>query len=235
MSVSRAGLTPLVLSSFVLAAALCGTTGAAQAQTPPAPAASPSPAAAPPAPPLRNIMIVNTQSLLEKSKAAVMVHQQLQQKGVEYEKEMRRQEQPLQQESETLQRQAASLSAEALSQKKRDFERKVGEFDRSVQAKREALQRSRAEASEKIETVVRDIIAEMAKEKNVDLVFSSTQLVMFSPAFDVTDAVLQKLDERLPSLTVSVVEQPVAAGNSAAPAQPASASAQPAPAPKKKK
>jgi Skp family chaperone for outer membrane proteins len=164
-----------------------------------------------------------------------MVHQQLQQKGVEYEKEMRRQEQPLQQESETLQRQAASLSAEALSQKKRDFERKVGEFDRSVQAKREALQRSRAEASEKIETVVRDIIAEMAKEKNVDLVFSSTQLVMFSPAFDVTDAVLQKLDERLPSLTVSVVEQPVAAGNSAAPAQPASASAQPAPAPKKKK
>jgi hypothetical protein len=52
-------------------------------------------------------------------------------------------------------------------------------------------------------------------------------VVMFSPGFDVTDTVLQKLNERLPSLTVNIVEEPVA--NTPTPAAP------PAAPPKKKK
>jgi hypothetical protein len=44
--------------------------------------------------------------------------------------------------------------------------------------------------------------------------------------------VLQKLNERLPSLSVEIVEQPVANETTA---QPATAAAQPAAAPKKKK
>jgi Skp family chaperone for outer membrane proteins len=228
MSVLRAGLALLVLFTFTLMGTMYGMVAGAQAQqTPPTPAASP----APPTQPL-NVMVVDIRALHEKSKAASMVGEQLKQKRAEYEKEMRRQEQPLQQESETLQRQASSLSPDALNQKKREFEKKLADLDRSVQAKRQALQRADAEAVEKLDTVIRDIIAEMAKEKKVDLVFPSTQLVMFSPAFDVTDAVLQKLDERLPSLTVNIVEQPPA--NPPA-AQPASASAPAAAPPKKKK
>jgi Skp family chaperone for outer membrane proteins len=167
-----------------------------------------------------------------------MVRQQLEQKRTEYAKEMSKQDEALRHESENLQRQAASLSPDALTQKKREFQQKLGEFDRNVQSKRQALEHSDAEASEKIQTVIRDIITEMATEKNVNLVFQSTQLVMFSPGFDVTDAVLQKLDERMPNLAVNVVEQPVAntpAAAAAAAAQPAAASAQPPAAPKKKK
>jgi len=237
MSVSRAGLSPLVLSLAVLAAAIWGVTASAEAQqAPAAPAANP---AAPPASsqPL-NVMVVDIQTLMRKSKAAVMVRQQLEQKRTEYAKEMSKQDEALRHESENLQRQAASLSPDALTQKKREFQQKLGEFDRNVQSKRQALEHSDAEASEKIQTVIRDIITEMATEKNVNLVFQSTQLVMFSPGFDVTDAVLQKLDERMPNLAVNVVEQPVAntpAAAAAAAAQPAAASAQPPAAPKKKK
>lgn len=238
MSVLRAGPSPLVPFLAALAAGICGVASGAQAQQPPAaanaPAASPAPSAAASQP--LNVMVVDIQTLMRKSKAAGMVRTQLEQKRAEYAKEMSRQDESLRHEGETLQRQASSLSPEALSQKKREFQQKLGEFDRNVQSKRQALEHSDAEASEKIQTVIRDIITEMATEKNVNLVFQSTQLVMFSPGFDVTDAVLQKLDERMPSLTVSVVEQPVAntpAAGSAA--QPASASAQPAAPPKKKK
>jgi outer membrane protein len=233
MSVLRTGLARLVL--FV-PGLLMLPAGVVQAQQtpPPAPAAHPAPpaAAASPAQPL-NVMVVDVQTLMRKSKAAVMVRQQLEQKRAEYAKEMSKQDESLRHESETLQRQASSLSAEALNQKKREFQQKLGEFDRNVQSKRQALERSDAEASEKIQTVIRDIITEAATEKGVNLVFQSTQLVMFSPGFDVTDTVLQKLDERLPSLTATIVEQPVANGPATG-AQPASASAQPVPAKKKK-
>lgn len=227
MSLLRAGLVPLGLF-LVSANAVVG--GAQAQQAPAAPAASPAPQSTSPQP--INVMVVDVQTLMRKSKAAAMVRQQLEQKRAEYAKEMSKQDEALRHESENLQRQASSLSPEALNQKKREFQQKLSEFDKNVQSKRQALERSDAEASEKIQTVIRDIITEMATEKSVNLVFQSTQLVMFSPGFDVTDGVLQKLDERLPSLTANVVEQPVANGPAA---QPASASAQPPAPPKKKK
>jgi outer membrane protein len=164
---------------------------------------------------------------LRKSKAGGTVRQQLEQKRAEYAKEMSKQDEALRHEREALQQQASSLSPDALNQKKQELQQKLSEFDKNVQSKRQALERSDAEASEKIQTVIRDIVTEMATERKVNLVFQSTRLVMFSPGFDMTDTVLQKLDERLPSLTVNLVEEPVA--NTPAPA------AQPAVPPKKKK
>jgi outer membrane protein len=236
MSVSRAGPSPLVLLLAVLAAAIWGVTASAEAQqAPAAPAAGVSgtapsaanPAASTASPQPLNVMVVNIQTLLRKSKAAGTVLQQLEQKRTEYAKEMSKQDEVLRHENETLQQQASSLSPDALNKKKQEIQQKLNEFDKNVQSKRQALERSNAEASQKIQTVVRDIITEMATERKVNLVFQSTQLVMFSPDFDVTDTVLQKLDERLPSLTVNVVEEPMA--NGPAPA------AQPVVPPKKKK
>jgi outer membrane protein len=201
----------------------------ASAQTPAAPAATPAASPPPPAasPQPLNVMVVDIQTLLRKSKAAGMVRQQLEQKRAEYAKEMSTQNEALRHESEALQQQASSLSPDALNQKKQDFQQKRSEFDKNVRSKRQALERSEAEASEKIQTVIRDIVTEMATEKNVNLVFQSTQLVILRPSFNVTDTVLQKLDERLPSLSVNIVEEPAA--NTPAPA------AQLAVPPKKKK
>src|SRR4051812_40690718 len=237
MSVLRAGLASLVLSFAFLVSVISGVSSAQAQQTPAAPA---SPTAGHPAPaapgaasgqPL-NVLVVDTRALRDKSKAANMVSEQLKKKGAEFEKEMRRQEQPLQQEGEALQRQASSLSPETLNQKKRDFERKLREYDRAVQSKRQALQRADSEASEKIEAVILDIISEIVKERKVDLVFQGGRFVVFPQALHVPDQVVQKPNERLHSLSVEIVEQPVANETTA---QPATAAAQPGAPPKKKK
>ena len=221
MSLIRAGFAPLV---FIVA--LGGTLADARAQqTPPAPVPA---AAAPAAAPGLNILVVDVQSLLQNSKSAKMVRQQIEQKRAEYAKEISHQEGVLRQERDTLQRQQASLSAEALSQKGKEFQQKVNELDRSVQAKRQALERSNAEALEKIQEAMLKIITDISKERKSNLVFQRSELVLFDQGFDVTDEVLQKLDEQLPTLTVNFVA-PVA---SAPGAQPAAA---PAPAAKKKK
>jgi len=223
MSLTRAGFAPLVFF-VVLGAMLAG----AQAQQPPA---APAPAApGPTASPGLNILVVDVQSLLQNSKSAKMVRQQIEQKRAEYAKEISTQEGVLRQERDTLQRQQASLSAEALNQKGKEFQQKVNELDRSVQAKRQALERSNAEALEKIQEAMLKIITGISKERKSNLVFQRSELVLFDQGFDVTDEVLQKLDEQLPTLTVNFAA-PVA---SAPAAQPAAAAA-PAPAPKKKK
>jgi len=215
MSIMRARL--MVCSGAI---ALCCGIGSAMAQQQPAPAA-PAPT---PAPANLAVMVVDVQALLQNSKAAKMVREQIEAKRAEYAKEISHQEEVLRQERDTLQKQQGSLSGEQLNAKGREFQAKVNELDRDVQAKRQALERSNADALQKIQEVMVKIITDIAKERKANLVFQRSELVLFDQGFDVTDQVLTKLDEQMPTLTVNFVK-PVAA---AAP-QPA------APAPQKPK
>lgn len=228
MSSLRAGIAPLAML-----AALCGGLGAAQAQQQPAP-----PAAAPTAtPPALNILVVDVQSLMQNSKSAKIVRQQIEQKRAEYAKEISHQEEQLRQERDALQREQATLKPEQLNQKGREFQQKVNDLDKSVQGKRQALERSNAEALEKIQEAMLKIITDIAKDRKANMVFQRSELVLFDQGFDVTDEVLQKLDEQLPTVTVNFVA-PVAANANGA-ANPATGAPQPAATdktpPKKKK
>jgi outer membrane protein len=224
MSFRRAGLASLIFTLILFLAALGGGIGGARAQQIP-------PSTAPAAQPPLTIMVVDVQALLQNSKSAKMVRQQIEQKRAEYAKEISHQEETLRQERDALQRQQSSLSADALNQKGREFQQKVNDLDRNVQGKRQSLERSNAEALEKIQEVMLKIITDIAKDRKANLVFQRSELVLFDQNFDVTDEVLQKLDEQLPTLTVNLVAP--APSNPATAAQPAPASAQAAP--KKKK
>jgi len=223
--------------SLACLALLC--IGTAQAQKPAAPAqpapaqpapaqpapaqpapAQPAPAAASGVMPPLTIMVVDVQSLLQNSKAAKMVRDQIEQKRAEYAKEISHQEEVLRQERDTLQRQQATLSPEALNQKGREFQAKVNDLDRNVQSKRQALEKSNADALQRIQQSMLRIITQIAKQRKANLVFQRSELVLFDQQFDVTDQVLQKLDEELPSLTVTFA-QPVPVAPTPVPPAPA--------------
>ena len=202
---------------------LCCAAGNALAQQPPATPPAPAPAATPAAPPTTlSVVVVDVQALLQNSKAAKMVRQQIEAKRADYAKEISHQEETLRQERDVLQRQQASLTSDQLNAKGRDFQAKVNELDRDVQAKRQALERSNADALQKIQEVMVKIITEIAKDRKANLVFQRSELVLFDQGFDVTDEVLQKLDEQMPTMTVNFVA-PVATNAPDAGAAPAGA------------
>src|SRR5215831_14825669 len=209
---------------------VCGLVGSALAQQ--APSTPAAPAQPPPSAPLTTgqnlmVMVVDVQALLQNSKAAKMVRSQIEQKRGEYTKEISHQEESLRAERDALQRQQASLPPESLNQKGREFQQKVNDLERNVQSKRQALEKSNGEALQKIQEEMLKIIADIAKQRKANLVFQRTDLVLFDQAFDVTDEVLQKLDEQMPVLTVEfVTPTPPPAPNAPAP-QPAASSAPP--------
>jgi Skp family chaperone for outer membrane proteins len=232
--------------SALLLLFLCFLAESAVAQAPPAPS-PPTQAPEPPtpAPPLSlstgqnlTVMVVDVQALLQNSKSAKMVRSQIEQKRGEYTKEISHQEESLRAERDALQRQQASLSPEALNQKGRDFQQKVNDLERNVQGKRQALEKSNGDALQKIQEEMLKIIADIAKQRKANLVFQRTDLVLFDQAFDVTDEVLQKLDEQMPTLTVNFVAPvpPSASASPPAPTAPSSpAAGNPSPNPKPKK
>lgn len=233
MSLSRirgAILAPTAVLLPLLAGLLLGpeqTAAQAPAAKAPAPATAPStPAAAPSAPapaPTQylRVMVVDIQTLLQRSKAAQMVRQQIEQKGAEYRKDIAHQEQVLHAEQDELQREQlqSKLSPAALNKKGREFQQKVTALNRNVEAKRAALEKSNADAFTKIQTAMLKIIAGIAKERQANFVFQRSDLVLFDKRFDVTDEVLQQLDEQLPAVTVNFVTptEPPATAAAAAP------------------
>jgi len=231
--------------SALLLPLLCGLAGSAVAQAPPAPptpAPPAPPAPAPPAPPAPaptapaatpqnlTVMVVDVQALLQNSKAAKMVRSQIEQKRGEYTKDISHQEEALRTERDALQRQQASLSPDALNQKGREFQQKVNDLERNVQGKRQALEKSNGDALSKIQEEMLKIIADIAKQRKANLVFQRADLVLFDQAFDVTDEVLQKLDEQMPALTVNFVAPvPPPSASATPPEQPAPSAATPKP------
>jgi outer membrane protein len=223
--------------AVLLSPFLCCLAGSAVAQGPPAPPAPPQePPPSAPLPTGQNltVMVVDVQALLQNSKAAKMVRSQIEQKRGEYTKDISHQEESLRAERDALQRQQASLSPEALNQKGHDFQQKVNDLERNVQGKRQALEKSNGDALQKIQEEMLKIIADIAKQRKANLVFQRTDLVLFDQAFDVTDEVLQKLDEQMPTLTVNFVA-PVPPSASASPPAPAAPSSPAPPNPKPKK
>jgi outer membrane protein len=230
--IRRAIVAPMVLF-LPLLAGVAPHAAMAAGQTPaaaPAPAAT-TPAATTPAatasaataPQNLRVMVVDIQALLQKSKAAQMVRQQIEKKGAEYRKEISRQEQILHTEQDALQRDQSKLSAAALNKKGREFQQKVTALNRSVESKRATLEKSNADAFTQIQKAMLKIIADIAHQRQANLVFQRTDLVLFDKKFDVTDEVLQRLDKELPAVTVSFVVQPppATAAASAVPRGPA--------------
>jgi Skp family chaperone for outer membrane proteins len=220
---------------------VCGLVGNAVAQQPPlAPAAPPEPSPPAPLPTPQNltVMVVDVQALLQNSKAAKMVRSQIEQKRGEYTKEISHQEELLRAERDALQRQQASLSPESLNQKGREFQQKVNELERNVQGKRQALEKSNGDALQKIQEEMLKIIADIAKQRKANLVFQRSDLVLFDQVFDVTDEVMQKLDEQMPTLTVEfaspVPPSASATPSASAPTNPPTPNPAPSTKPKKK-
>ena len=92
-----------------------------------------------------------------------------------------------------------------------------------------------ARRSQKIQEEMLKIIADIAKDRKANLVFQRADLVLFDQSFDVTDEVLQKLDEQMPTLTVNFVAPAAAYASARGPAAAASAARRSAAAKPKKK
>ncbi|MGH7097757.1 MAG: OmpH family outer membrane protein [Stellaceae bacterium] len=192
---------PAALLPAALAALFCGVLLPQAAAA--APAAAAPAARSPPAGQNLTVMVVDIQRLMQDSKAAKMVRTQIEQKRQEYTREISRQEQELRTERDALQREQSTLSPKVLSEKGRAFQQKLSALERNVQSKRQALEKSNGEALAKIQQVMLQIIADIAKQRKANLVLPRSDLILFDKKFEVTDEVLQQLDQKLPALTVS--------------------------------
>ena len=120
-----------------------------------------------------------------------------------YRADTQREEQEIRTAQEELARKRVGLSAEGYSDERKKLEEKLADAQGRVQRRRQALERVNAEAMEQVKQSLETIVGEIAGERQLTLILRKDQAVFAAPAIEITDDVLRRLDQRLPSVPIA--------------------------------
>jgi outer membrane protein len=125
-----------------------------------------------------------------------------------YRADTQKEEQEIRAAQEELARKRAQLSADGYAEERKQLEERLADAQGRVQRRRQALERVNMEAMEQVKQTLEAIVAEMAAERQLTIILRKDQAVVFAvSAVEITDEVLRRLDQRLPSVRIAAPEE----------------------------
>ena len=192
----------LVSPAFFVPRAASGFFSPAYAQDePPPPAAEPSGVI--PAP---KIAMVDYQKILRESLAAQSLREQLDKVRRQERDKVAKLEDTLRDSRQEIDRQRTVLSPEAYEKKVLEWERTSGEHVRAVEKRKRALDITFERSLGKIQSVLVKVIREVSDEKEINLVFTRSQVLLVDPDMNITDDVMASLNKDLASVKLATID-----------------------------
>lgn len=96
------------------------------------------------------------------------------------------------------------LDPEEFARQRRTFEEEIVEIQREAQLQRARLDAAEEAATGRVREALIGILAELADQRGVQAVLDSSNVVLFSPRLDVSDAASERLDEVLPRVNLAL-------------------------------
>ena len=152
------------------------------------------------------IAVADVQRLLRESTAGASLEAQLADLRASLTTIVAEREQALRQQEQELQEQASILAPEIFAERRRAFEEEVIAFQRDVRERQRTLDEAYGEGLNQIRVAIIEILQQMVEERGYDLILPQAQILVGSRELDITDDVLAELDQRVPSITISVEE-----------------------------
>jgi len=168
-------------------------------------------AAQQPAPPV--VAVVDVQLILREASSAKSVRDAVEARRTAFERELDKVTQELRRAEEELRRQQGQLAAEAVGQRKRELERRYGELRRRTEERRTELTEAYNVAMRQVRQEMARALAEVMKDRGVDISMSRAAVLVFDDKLDITREVIERLNLRLPKVEVQFEPAPPAAQN----------------------
>ena len=112
--------------------------------------------------------------------------------------------QRLQASDQELAKQKAQIPQDAYDQKSKALEQQVIAFQRRTQVAVRALEKSTEVASAEMMNAILNITGEIANEMGANLVLPKQQVVLHEPRMDVTPIVIERLNQKIPTINFPV-------------------------------
>lgn len=152
------------------------------------------------------IAVVDWQLLVNESLAGRSVLAQLDAKGATFRSEITEKENELMAADQELAKQQAVLTPEAFNERRRELQQRAAEVQREAQTRRRQLDQAAREAMRQVEAVLMEVVDELMAENGINIVLPKSQGVRTVPEMEITQRVLERVNERVTSVKVTLPE-----------------------------
>ncbi len=165
---------------------------------------STSPGSALPAP---VIAVIDVQRILDESLGAKSVQKQLDSQRSKFQTAIEKEENDLRQAEQDLTKARDQLSTDAYTDREQQLRQRFLTVERHVQARRKVLDQAFTDSMNDVRTNLLSIVDAAAHEHGANLVLVKQQVVWTDKALDITDEVLNRLNSKLPLITVKMAPE----------------------------
>jgi Skp family chaperone for outer membrane proteins len=153
---------------------------------------------------VKTIATVDLKKILDESVAAKYVEGELNKMLKKYEDDAKDAQSKLEKRRDELQDQRKALAADAFEAKLKEFEERIAGERKKVQNNRRILETARVKALEVISTEMNKVVAEIAKEKKLDVVVAKASVLFIKEGTDISSEVLERLNKNLTQVNIEV-------------------------------
>ena len=150
--------------------------------------------------------VIDLGEILRQSQATSNVRDLLDEKREQFQEQFAAREVELLSREKSLKGKRDVMSKEAYDAEVRLFQDEVATVQREIQQKRKSLDNAFQQAQDKLRTVAIEIVGEIAKERQLDLVVNRNNVLVFRNQLDLTQIVLERLNERTKDARFEVKE-----------------------------
>ncbi|WP_159460332.1 OmpH family outer membrane protein [Tistlia consotensis] len=155
--------------------------------------------AAAPAP---RIMVVDSQRILREADAVKLLQSGIEAERDAFREQIRQHETELREADAVLNRERPTISNEEYLKRRHALEQRYAGYQSDVADRRRALEGRFSKGMHIVESKLMEIVGELAKERNVNLVLPKSAVLLADSDYDATDEVMKRLNAALPRVVL---------------------------------
>lgn len=149
-----------------------------------------------------NIAVLDIEKIAKEAKAVHDIQGKVAKKQEDYQKEINKKQAELESDQKKLENKKNILAKEAFEKEQKEFEKKIETLKVFVEKKQNSLKKASTDGMAKVNDKMKDIIAEMAKEKDLQVILPASQVVFSVDNLNITEEVLEKLNKKITKVDV---------------------------------
>lgn len=166
----------------------------------------------------QTILVINEETILTESQVGRHIASQLETIGREIQTELEQAAAPINQENEALQAETSALSQDAIQQRPdliqriQALQQNAQQLERLRRVRQQELVATERQALQPVVQTLQTVLQEVVSERNASILLDQSQVVYASESIDVTQTVIERLNQRMQTTPVTRVRAPTGNG-----------------------
>jgi outer membrane protein len=149
-----------------------------------------------------NIAVLDVENIVKNSSVMKDIQGKVSKKQSEFQKEIDKRQSQLESESKKLDSKKGILSEEAFAKEQVAFDKKVGELRDHLEKRQSSLKKASNDALLTVNDKIKEIIADISKERKLEIVVSASQTFYYNETVDISAEVLKRLNKKITKVDV---------------------------------